>query len=216
LIKDYNESKNNYSSNQKMIIKKMFNDLRKDAKGFKIKINTDGENYYWKIDNGLTLGESNYSLLSSYFMFGIYENVYYTDGLVYFYNNNDNFITKANITSLLEWSSKTSDFVYINDRKCLELIGKNISDVNLGFKALKLKCWIDTNSAIIGGPTIFGNVPGTIIALENKFVRYELDKTKTYSNDMLSLKEFLGNKKILTIDEAEKYHKSLSESLIGG
>lgn len=204
----------NFTTDQKNMIAKMYSDLKNDGKNLKLEIIANDNGYYWKMNSGLKKEYINHSQLSSYFMFGIFKNAFQQNGTTYFYNNNDRFITRANTDELLNWNINTNQTAKIRNQSCQVFLGQNISDYNLGFKAIKLKAYVNLELPIKGGPTIFGNLPGLIIALENKFVKFELTSIKETQDTMIALEDFLNNKVVYSFEKAEEYHNKVSEEII--
>lgn len=198
---------------QEIFLNNELKSLKQYTKGFKLNIYSNTNNYIFKIDDGLSVGDKNpYKRTVNLNFLGLSENVLYSKNIVYYHFKTDKFITKIKPNEVTKW--KISDVIkIINGYKCYKAKLINTSKYNFGFKTQNVTAWFAPQYNIKGGPTLFATLPGLIIVLENNFARFELIKFEEVNKNIMTVKEFVKNKKVYTIQESDKYYKKIGDMI---
>lgn len=205
-----------FTEGQKRRIKAWKRDFQDIGKDLKINIISNGNSYYYKLTSVLSSDNNRnpYKRPAVLGKLGLYENVYFKGDSTFYHYNTSKFVTKVN-HDLLNWQI-TGNTQLIDGFLCYEAKSMVLEEYNLGFHASSLIAWFCPDLNIKGGPTRFGDLPGLIITLQNKFIKIKLSELKEVEDElMIPLKEFCDKKEIYNFNKAQEYHEKVGRMIEG-
>lgn len=186
--------------------------LEKNSKEFDIKVICSNNKYYIVNHDQLFIKSNNPHFYSAlYGLIGLKQNLYFDKNYVYQYNFTNKNITKTK-HSIVNYNIENK-IINVKGYDCLKAKPNNLTEYNLGSKISNLRIWFSPDINIKGGPTQFGNLPGLIIALENQFVRLEIDYIKEINTNFMDLDEFMDDKEVITFENAQEYYKDFRDNI---
>ncbi len=194
-------------------LKKELASFRRFSKNFTLFVLANEQDYFIKIDDVLTIDNKNpYTKSVNLYYLGLKSNVLFINNELYYHNDTDSFITKAIPSETIDWEIDSKKHL-VNGYDCYSavLIDK---EKKYGLLASDLKVWFTDEVGIVGGPTLFGKLPGLIVAVENNFVRFDLKKIIKTKKKLPSVKEFVKNKNVLSHQKVIEHFKKLDEELM--
>lgn len=210
-FKELNES--DYSSKKKYLnFQQEFNLAKRYLKTIEIDVIITKKGHYYQIEKKLENDFSPNPFLASLFIgyAGLKDNFYYHNNDSYYYAPDETFITKLGHSNY-SWEILPKQ-ISKQGYDCFKANFINVSDLKEDFSSNGLKIFFTQDLNINAGPTIFANVPGLIIELENKFLKINLVEITNYKDTVLTFNDFKGDKDILNHDKAQDYYKKLHQS----
>jgi GLPGLI family protein len=187
--------------------------VKRFLKGKKVYVYTDKGGHYYKVINSLKSDFSPNPYLSTLFLSyaGLKENFYYQNGNTFYYNSLSPFVTRLDKDDY-QWQI-LRDGISVNGYDCIEAVLNNSSNAKVDISSDNLKILFTNDFGISAGTTVFANIPGVIVMLENKFLKLKLSSIKPYNGKILMFDKFIDNKKVLNHTEAQDYYKKATEHL---
>lgn len=137
---------------------------------------------------------------------------YSNNGITYSTNDN-NTIESYSINSLGQWQV-TNQVKEILGYTCYKaFFTSNVPELNRASMIIPTYAWFTNEIPVIGGPTIFGSLPGLILELETKggyFIATEIKQTTKKVN-----KIDINDKNVMDFIQAEKYYEKIIRDKIG-
>lgn len=188
-------------------------ELKKYANDFKLKIICNSNSYHFSVPDKLNTDMNTNPFLKIVYLgnMGLDENFLFLENFKYYSNSVNPYVTKTN-HNIISWKIVNSD-LSIKGYNCFEALPIVNTKANLGLSVMGLKVWFSNQFNLKCGPTRYGNLPGFIVALENKYVRFELDGIKETNRKIIKLDKFLGRKSIKTFEEAEEFQKNIGDMI---
>jgi GLPGLI family protein len=186
------------------------------AKGYlqdlKIVVFVTDEGHYYKIEKNLENDFSPNSFLSSLFLgyAGLYDSFFYNNQISYYFNTDDPFITKIDSNDY-KWKIKKNKIVKYG-YNCLEANLIKLTDI-IDYQSDELRVFFTNDLGFTAGPTIFANVPGVVVELENKYLSLKLADLLKYYNETADFKKFIEDKRVLSHKQAQEFYKKATEHL---
>jgi GLPGLI family protein len=205
-----------FNPSQAKRIKAWKKDFLDIGENLSIDIVSDGTSYFYKLPTSLG-NDSNgnpYKRPAILGKLGIYENVYFKGDTTYFYQSTRKFVTKVN-TNLLKWDI-TGNTRIIDGYLCYEATSKVVDGHKLGFHTSSLVAWFCPELNVKAGPTRFGNLPGLIITLQNKFIKLKLtDIKEVKAKRLITLDEFCDKREIYSFNKSQEYYDKVGKMIEG-
>jgi GLPGLI family protein len=194
-----------------LFLKNLSNLIKKGTNNLKIDVYANTSFFYFRNEEKLKNDANNFFSSPVIFnLLGLKENYYSKDNSTYYYNNNHSFITKIDGDSY-EWNITSDTKKKINKYECI--------NANLIIESEKknylqnYNVWFAPQVNIKGGPTLFSNIPGLIIELENTFVKIQLTKIEVVNKELLLLKDFIKDMEVKSFEESESYYKEIMKNI---
>lgn len=214
-ITEFKELKESDFSNKKiyMNIKQEFNLAKRYLKTIEINVITVKDGHYYQIEKNLENDASPNPFLASLFIgyAGLKDNFYYYRNDSYYYSIDEPFLTKLRHDNY-NWEILPKQ-VSKKGYECFEAKFINATDLKVDFSSDGLKIFFTQELGLNAGPTIFSNVPGLIVEVENKYLKLSLVEITHYTDTVLTFNDFKNSKKVLNHNEVQEYYKKLHENL---
>ncbi len=201
-------SKDNYINFQEE-----FKLVKRFLKGKKVFVYKVQGGHYYQVVDSLESDFSPNPYLSTLFLgyAGLKENFYCQNGNTYYYNSLSPFVTKLDKDDY-QWKI-LRDGILVNGYDCIEAELVNSSNAKVDISSDNLKILFTNDLGISAGTTVFANIPGVIVKLENKFLKLKLSSIKPYKGKILLFDEFIDEKKVLNHSDAQDYYKKATKHL---